>query len=126
MANRGILYPFSIREGAPKEAKDETLVASALTQLLSQERGERVYNDNNGVSLLPYIFEQETALVAADIRREIVLAVAKYEPRVSVETVPVQYRLVDNNSVLEAALVWRYQGRVFSVGRELTNLSNLG
>lgn len=126
MANRGIRYPFTLREGAPREAKDEVLVASALTQLFSQERGERVYNDDNGVSVLPYIFENEQALVAADIRREIVLAVARYEPRVSVESVPVQYSTIDGQRVLDSVVVWRYQGRVFSVGRRLANFSNLG
>lgn len=126
MANRGIRYPFTLREGAPKEAKDEVLIASALTQLFSQERGERVYNEDNGVSVLPYIFENEQELVAADVRREIVLAVAKYEPRVSVESVPVRYKTIEGQRVLDSVLLWRYQGRVFSVGRRIANFSNLG
>jgi len=88
--------------------------------------GERVYNDNNGVSVLPYIFENEQDLVAADVRREIVLAVSRYEPRVSVESVSVRYITIEGQRVLDSVVIWRYQGRVFSVGRRLANLSNLG
>ena len=117
MPNRGIRYPFSLRAGFPQEAKDEVLVASALTQLFSQERGERVYGDTNGVSILPYTFESEEALVAADVRREIILAVSKHEPRVSIESVPVRYKTEEGQRLLDLLMLWRFRGLLFSVSR---------
>lgn len=119
MANRGLKYPFSLRAGFPQEVKDEALVASSITQLFSQERGERVYSDTNGVSILPYTFETEEALIAADVRREIILAVSKHEPRVSIESVPVRYKTEEGQRLLDLLMLWRFRGLLFSVSRSV-------
>ena len=118
MANRGILYPFTISaNGFPEEAKDEVLVASALTQLFSQATGERVYADGNGLNLEQFVFENESALTKAGARREVVQAVSRFEGRVSIVRVPVTYSVSEGRTILDLVLLWRYQNRVFSTAR---------
>jgi len=118
MPNRGIRYPFNLFGGAPDEAKDGELVASALTQLFSQEKRERVYNDLNGINLTEYVFDNQNDVLKANVRRDIVLAVSRFERRVSIERVNVRFvNVAGTKPTLDLELVWRYQGRAYSVAR---------
>jgi len=119
MPTKGIRYPFNLFGGSPDEASDDTLVASALTQLFSQEKRERVYNDLNGVNLVAYVFDSLNDVLRANIRREIILAVSRYEGRVKIEKVLVRFVRVGGQPVVDLVLLWRYQGRVYSAARAL-------
>jgi len=119
MATKGIKYPFNLFGGAPDEATDDVLVASALTQLFSQEKRERVYNDQNGVNLVAYVFDNLNDVLRANIRREIILAVSRFEGRVKIERVLVRFVGVGGKRVVDLVLLWRYQGRVYSAARAL-------
>jgi phage baseplate assembly protein W len=119
MPTRGIRYPFNLFGGAPTEATDDTLVASALTQLFSQEKRERVYADLNGVNLVSYVFDNLNDVLRANLRREITLAVSRFEGRVKIEKVVVRFVQVGGKPVVDLVLLWRYQGRVYSAARAL-------
>lgn len=119
MPTKGIRYPFNLFGGAPSDAADDTLVASALTQLFSQEKRERVYADLNGVNLISYIFDNLDDVLRANIRREIILAVSRFEGRVKIEKVIVRFVRAGGHQVVDLVLLWRYQGRVYSAARAI-------
>ena len=116
---RGFRYPFRFgTSGAPEEVEDEVeLVASAVTQFLSQVAGERPYQPGNGLTALSYVFENESELVKANLRREIVLGLSRYEPRITVNRVLVRYVKQDPGKRIELTVLWEYNNRLFSTAR---------
>lgn len=114
-------YPFRLSSGAPESATGEEIVVSAINQLFAQDRGERVYDSTNGVSLTKYVFENNDSLLRANLRREITLALNRNEPRSELISAPVRTFERDNKSVLvEVTVLWRYRGRVYSLARSVT------
>lgn len=117
---RGFLYPLRFKtDGNPVETEDDNeLVASAVTQFLSQLAGERPYDDLNGHNLDNMLFENESELVKANARREIALGLAAYEPRIRVVEVVVRY--VDQGVGLrtEITVNYVYRNQLFSTTRD--------
>lgn len=114
-------YPFRISSGSPESATGEEIVVSAINQLFAQDRGERVYDSTNGVSLIKYVFENNDSLLRANLRREITLALNRNEPRAELISAPVRTFTQDDDSVLvEVTVLWRYRGRVYSLARAVS------
>jgi phage baseplate assembly protein W len=118
----GYTYPFRYdTTGAPVEnAEDAELVASAVTQFLSQMAGERPYQKGNGHRLDRYVFENESELVKANARRHLFLGLTRHEPRIEVVEVIARYLQQGSARVLEVTVVWRYKGKVYSTGRNIS------
>jgi phage baseplate assembly protein W len=118
---KGFGYPFKIgSNGAPSEVRDEGVIASAMTQFFSQQKGERLYSRANGLSLQAYVFENEAEIVKANIRRDLMLGISRFEPRVEVLATLASYVVEDDQSSLQVTMVWRYRGKAYSVTRNQT------
>lgn len=116
---KGFKYPFQMTDRGPETAENAELVASALTILFAQEKGERPYQPLNGIELWPQVFENETALAEANVRREIALGISRNEPRVELLRTPVGTRELESGArEVDLVAVWRYNGRTYSSRRE--------
>lgn len=119
---KGYLYPYRISTtGKPVETEDSVeLVASAVTQFLSQQAGERAYQPRNGNTAQTYIFENESELVKANIRREIAFGLTRSEPRITVVEVLVRYVTQGPGRRLELTVLWSYRNQLFSTSRGIS------
>lgn len=125
---KGIKYPFQISDekGAPEEAEEDELVASAITQLMSQRKGERPYRPLDGVDLHDYIFEHEEPLIRANVRRELQLGLTRFEPRVRVERVLARFiETAGGGKAFEPLVLWSFRGTTNSTSRQV-DVSNQG
>ena len=117
---RGFKYPFSFGEdGAPVEATDSELVASALYFMLDQAPRSRVDRVSGGPDLERYLFTNDAFLASAGVRREVTNLVAFNEPRVIVEGVNVAFREARSGDVREllVTMFWQYKGTVYKSNR---------
>lgn len=88
-----IFGPIAPRQsGFPNESQwnfnlgsDAILIESSLRMILLTEKGERVMNPDFGVSLRRFVFSPNTADLESDVRQEITQAVARYEPRATLQ-----------------------------------------
>lgn len=88
-----IFGPIAPRQsGFPNESQwnfnlgsDAILIESSLRVILLTEKGERVMNPDFGVSLRRFVFSPNTADLESDVRQEITQAVARYEPRATLQ-----------------------------------------
>ena len=61
---------------------NEQAVLESIKNLLSTEPGQRIMNPSYGCSLTQYLFEQLDSMTTAIIKRNILVAISVYEPRV--------------------------------------------
>jgi phage baseplate assembly protein W len=93
---RGIKFPFQrVGNQLPAPTTNDTTVSEALRTLILTPRGSRIMRPDMGTNLWAYIFENNTQLLAENIRAEIATAVAKYEPRVIVLQIDTQRKETD-------------------------------
>lgn len=115
---KGFSYPFTMTDEGPEVAEDEELVASAMAQLQSQEPDERPFQPYNGVSLWKYLFSNAEDLARGEIRREMMLAVTRNEPRVDPVRFPIRLKKTDFGAwEVELVTEWRYGRNVYSSKR---------
>lgn len=87
---RGIAYPFSKGTTSfPAPATDTDLIKQSLFQIVQTGRGERIMRSGFGCNANAYIFENNDALLADLMRREVMMAIGRYEPRVLVKKIDV-------------------------------------
>jgi len=82
---RGIKFPFQkVGNQLPAPTTNDATVSESLRTLILTPRGSRIMRPDLGTNIWAYIFENNTQVLAENIRAEIATAIAKYEPRVVV------------------------------------------
>lgn len=115
---KGFQYPFTMTEDGPEVAEDEELVAGAMTQLMSQERGERPFQPSNGITLWDYVFENVEDIARADLRRELMLGTTRHEPRATPVRFPVRVQELDSGAwEVEVTVEYEYDGEGYAARR---------
>jgi len=71
-------------------ANDSKVVESSIRMLLSTERGERLMTPDYGVSLRRFVFNPNTQDVDTEVKDEIASAVARWEPRATLQSISVK------------------------------------
>lgn len=83
MQYRGIAYPVKTGDrGLFKSATDERLIYGNIIQILTTRRGERVMLPEFGSRIYEFIHEPLDHVTCALIRRELIDAIARWEPRI--------------------------------------------
>lgn len=87
---KGFAFPYqkSDRE-VPASAVGPDLLVASIKQILLTEQGERVMRPDFGTRLRRKLFEGITPNLVAQIQKEIVEALARWEPRVEVNRIDV-------------------------------------
>tara|TARA_R110000824_G_scaffold56413_3_gene154441 strand:- start:12717 stop:13181 length:465 start_codon:yes stop_codon:yes gene_type:complete len=82
----GFHFPLGAEQGGGFFAKSsgKELVVNNLKQLFGTDKGERLMLSDFGVSLKRFLFEPLDEITIADIKREVVNAIHKWEPRVDI------------------------------------------
>jgi len=93
-----------------------------VSQFLSQRFGERVYSDSNGQRLDAYLFENESELVKASVRREITLGLTRNEPRLTVEAVLAGYIQSGDVRYLDIEVVWSFRGKTYATRQRVNQI----
>jgi len=114
---KGLKYPFTFQNGAPESAEGDELVASAVNQLFAQEKGERPRDEENGINITKYTFENNNHLLRANIRREVMLAFSRNEPRARLVSASARAYVGDEGVALEIEPVWRYRSKYYALTR---------
>lgn len=92
----GIKFPFQrVGNQLPAATTNDTTISEALRTLILTPRGSRIMRPDLGTNIWAYIFENNTQLLAENIRAEIATAIAKYEPRVVVLQIDTQRKETD-------------------------------
>ena len=68
---------------------DKDAVKSDLMHLILTQKGERLYNPEFGTNLLKFIFEPQDGYTYSQIEEEIVTAVGKYMPKLTIKKVDI-------------------------------------
>ena len=124
---KGIAFPPRIdRSGRLAWSEGETNVEESLRVLLTTDPGERVNLPDYGAGLSRYLFQPNVASTHVQIRKSIQDAIARWEPRVQVDTVLVdadphapeaaraviQFRLVATRAIQRISLTVPTSGQV--------------
>lgn len=83
-------------------ASGENLVRSCIAQILGTRPGELPWRPTFGVDLEPYRHKSSSGALAQSVADEIVQAISKWEPRVTISSVVA--RAEDN--VIKATITW--------------------
>ena len=87
----GIAFPFTQGvQSFPAKATDEEVIKASVIQIVTTGIGERIMRPDFGCNALMYVFENLSDDMSLDIEREIRRALARWEPRVSVDMVDVR------------------------------------
>ena len=85
-----IKFPNQRLDGQlPAPASGDTLIAESLVRLISTPRRTRLMRPRLGKNAADYVFENNTVLLAENIRTDIATAVAQYETRVVLRSIDV-------------------------------------
>lgn len=96
---RGLAFPPRVgRDGRLAWSEGEANVRENLRVLLLTEPGERLRLASYGAGLRRFLFEPNTAATRHAIREAIEDSIARWEPRVSVESVFVESDPVDERA----------------------------
>lgn len=88
---RGISFPPRVgNDGRVAWSEGETNVREAIQVILMTEQRERLMLPEFGGNLGPFLFEPNTVTTRHLIKDRITKALARWEPRVTVETVSVE------------------------------------
>ena len=86
MYYRGISYPVkSGQKGLFNVENDIELIEGNIIQILGTRKGERVMLPDFGSKILDFIFEPLDHITCALLRIEIIEAIKKWEPRVTLD-----------------------------------------
>ncbi len=89
---KSIRFPFQKGTSQfPSSATDDDAIRCSLIQLFSTSKNERVMRPSYGVQIQDYIFESDSEATQVGIEREIRSAVARWEPRVAISTILVEF-----------------------------------
>lgn len=104
MALNGIAFPFRKGPtGFPEMVQDDELIADSLKSIILTPVGQRVMRPQFGCNAMLYVFDNNTDLLRAKVRRETLRAIQANEPRVTV--VAVQVSSMDEKVIVTVSYV---------------------
>jgi phage baseplate assembly protein W len=108
MLGRGLAFPFDVGpDGGLAMAEGEEDVEQAIRIILSTVPGERAVRPEFGCDVHAFVFESLEAATYGHIERAVRLALARWEPRITVETV--DFSIGDSGSTLLIHLTYALQ-----------------
>jgi phage baseplate assembly protein W len=117
---RGMAFPPRVVDGRVAWSVGEENVREAIRIILLTEQRERLRLPEFGGSLGRFLFEPNTVATRRRIQDQIGLALARWEPRIAVESVDVQPDPADERQAAIATITYRL---VATQARERVSLS---
>ncbi|HUE78387.1 MAG TPA: GPW/gp25 family protein [Sphingomicrobium sp.] len=98
---KGLGFPPQVgADGRMRWSEGESNIRESIRIILSTEPGERVALPDFGAGLMSYLFEPNNAATHARIAQSITVALARSEPRVTVEAVDVAEDAVESANAI--------------------------
>jgi phage baseplate assembly protein W len=97
---------------------NETAIKRSLMNLIKTKKGTRPFNPQYGCDISDYLFSYEPGFTEYNLRKEILDAISKNEPRVSVDQVDITFE--ENGIVLNIQYIIRNINRAGSISTSLT------
>ena len=97
---------------------NETAIKRSLMNLIRTKKGTRPFNPQYGCDISDYLFSYEPGFTEYNLRKEIIEAIGKNEPRVSVDTVDITFE--ENGISLNISYIIRNINRAGSISTSLT------
>lgn len=113
-------YPFRWDGDSPAKAEGPEAVNAGINHLVSTHKGERYGNPNFGITATDLVFRNVSSLASADIRREYIVAINRFEQRADVLMVPVKVYETEEGIALKPQIVWEYRGKQYQTIRKIT------
>ncbi|KAG0187717.1 hypothetical protein DFQ28_005937 [Apophysomyces sp. BC1034] len=104
---RGWSFPIQFETSGVKMAKDQDDIAQSLQILFSTQPGERIMRPDYGCDLQSIVFENISATLLAELQTRITDSMLRYEPRVAVEDIVINY---DEPAMLRIQVAYRICG----------------
>ncbi|MCG1040900.1 MULTISPECIES: GPW/gp25 family protein [Burkholderiaceae] len=105
----GWKFPVTFNEQGPETVADKENIEQSLEILLRTQPGERIMRPDYGCDLQPAVFQNINAALLAQLRTEIVQAVLRHEPRVTLDDLVIT-QLEQLPSTLQVQLVYHLPG----------------
>lgn len=84
----GIAFPFKKSSTSfPAAASDEDLIQQSIVQIVTTGRNQRVMRPDFGCNAYAFVFENNDLILQETMRAEVMTSIAKFEPRVIVQSV---------------------------------------
>ena len=97
---------------------NETAIKRSLMNLIKTKKGTRPFNPQYGCDISDYLFSYEPGFTEYNLRKEIIEAIGKNEPRVSVDQVDITFE--ENGISLNISYIIRNINRAGSISTSLT------
>ena len=97
---------------------NETAIKRSLMNLIRTKKGTRPFNPQYGCDISDYLFSYEPGFTEYNLRKEIIEAIGKNEPRVSVDTVDITFE--ENGISLNISYIIKNINRAGSISTSLT------
>lgn len=110
---RGLGFPF--KKGAtefPEALEDGALIRASIEQIVLTAKKERFMRPDFGSRIPKVVFENNNPALQEAIRAEIVNALSKYEPRITVRQVVVEQQGVELTITIEYTIIATRQVQV--------------
>jgi len=85
--------------------RDIAAIKNSIKSILLTSKGERTLQQKFGTNITSYLFEQPDPITLSLLEDEIVRAVTKYEPRVSITEVNVEDRTDENGLFISVSVI---------------------
>lgn len=96
-------------------SSDLYVLESSAKMLLGTQVGERVMEPTYGTNIRTFLFDPNTEAMETLIQQEIVDALAKWEPRLSLSSLTIQRDANRRNVTVQCALISKLSGKGFEV-----------
>ena len=97
---------------------NETAIKRSLMNLIKTKKGTRPFNPQYGCDISDYLFSYEPGFTEYNLKKEIIEAIGKNEPRVSVDQVDITFE--ENGLSLNISYIIRNINRAGSISTSLT------
>lgn len=92
------------------------MAESEIYSVLNTVKGERVMIPDYGINVVRYLFEQDEAVVADGVRREVYNSITTWVPRVNVLQVKVERLPDETNNAIQIYAVFQLKADEESIG----------
>jgi uncharacterized protein len=104
---RGIAFPPRVVDGRVAWSEGEVNVREAIRIVLMTEQRERIRLPEFGGSLGRFLFEPNTVTTCRRIQDQITNALARWEPRIAIESIDVEPDPEDERQAAIATITYR-------------------
>ena len=97
---------------------NEVAIKRSIMNLIKTKKGTRPFNPQDGCDIGDYLFSYEPGFTEYNLRKEIIEAIGKNEPRVSVDQVDISFE--ENGIELNISYIIKNINRAGSISTSLT------